>query len=82
MIPMSTHLHLHIPALAALAALVPAGWLAAADYSVKPVPFTDVSFTGGIWQNGQEINNKVTLPFALGRLETFKRIRHPRAGIT
>ena len=50
--------------------------LTAADYSVKPVPFTDVSFTSGLWHDRQETNNKVTLPFALGQLETSKRLEN------
>ncbi len=48
--------------------------VAASDYSVKPVPFTDVSFTEGLWQQRQEINHRVTLPFALDQLETSKRL--------
>lgn len=48
--------------------------LFAADYPVSPVPFTDVKLTAGLLQNRQEINNRVTLPFALGQCETSKRI--------
>jgi DUF1680 family protein len=59
-----------------LAALLPAGWLAAADYPVQPVPFTDVSFTGGLWHDRQETNNRVTLPFALGQCESSKRMEN------
>ena len=48
--------------------------LSASDYPVKPVPFTDVHFTGGLWHDRQEVNTKVTMPFALGQLETSGRI--------
>jgi uncharacterized protein len=44
------------------------------DYPVKPVPFTDVSFTAGLWRQRQETNHRVTLPFALGQLESSKRM--------
>lgn len=46
------------------------------DYPVKPVPFTDVSFTSGLWHDRQETNNRVTLPFALARLKTSKRLKN------
>ncbi|MEY3895222.1 MAG: hypothetical protein RLZZ214_741 [Verrucomicrobiota bacterium] len=59
-----------------LAALLTSGTLAAADYPVKPVPFTDVSFTAGLWHDRQEINNKVTLPFALDQCESSKRLEN------
>ena len=59
-----------------LAVLSLAGFLTAADYPVKPVPFTDVSFTGGLWHDRQETNNKVTLPFALGQCETSNRLKN------
>jgi DUF1680 family protein len=48
----------------------------AGDYEVKPVPFTDVSFTGGLWHDRQETNNKVTLPFALQQCETSSRLKN------
>lgn len=44
------------------------------DYAVQPVPFTDVNFTGGLWHDRQEINKDVTLPFALGLLESSGRL--------
>ena len=50
------------------------GQSVAADYPVKPVPFTDVSFTGGLWHDRQEINNRVTLPFALDQCDSSKRM--------
>ena len=59
-----------------VALLVHAGSLIAADYPVKPVPFTDVSFTGGLWHDRQETNNKITLPFALGQCETSNRMKN------
>ena len=46
------------------------------DYPVKPVPFTNVSFTGGLWHDRQETNIRVTLPFALGQLETSRRVEN------
>jgi hypothetical protein len=54
--------------------LMIAGNCLAADYPVRPVPFTAVSFTEGLWHDRQETNNKVTLPFALRQLETSKRL--------
>ena len=62
--------------LPALAISLPLGSLAAADYPVKPVPFTDVRFTAGLWHDRQEINEKATLPFALGQLDTSKRLEN------
>lgn len=47
---------------------------AAADYPVSPVPFTDVSFTSGLLQDRQHVNNSVTLPFALDQLDSSKRL--------
>lgn len=58
-------------AAASWVAIVPAF---AADYPVKPVPFTDVSFTGGMWHDRQATNNRVTLPFALDQCESSKRM--------
>jgi DUF1680 family protein len=48
----------------------------AADYSVTPVPFTDVHFTGGLWHQRQETNRKVTLPFALDQCESSNRLKN------
>jgi DUF1680 family protein len=48
----------------------------AADYPVHPVPFTSVKFTDGLWHDRQETNNRVTLPFALGQLETSRRLEN------
>ena len=54
-----------------------AGFAAAgSDYPVRPVPFTEVRFTGGVWQQRQEINTRVTLPFALGQLESSGRLKN------
>lgn len=61
---------------AAFAASSCPGFLTAADYPVEPVPFTDVSFTGGLWHDRQETNNKVTLPFALQQCETSNRLKN------
>lgn len=46
----------------------------AADYPVAPVPFTEVSFTAGLWHDRQQTNNRVTLPFALDQCESSKRL--------
>lgn len=56
--------------------LVSAATLLAGDYPIQPVPFTDVSFTRGLWHDRQEINNKVTLPFALGQCESSGRMKN------
>lgn len=48
----------------------------ASDYPVKPVPFTDVSFTSGLWHDRQVTNVEVTLPFALGQLESANRLKN------
>jgi DUF1680 family protein len=56
--------------------LVSSATLLAGDYPIKPVPFTDVSFTRGLWHDRQEINNKVTLPFALGQCESSGRMKN------
>ena len=49
---------------------------AAADYAVKPVPFTAVHITGGFWRVRQEINRTVTVPFALQQCEETGRLRN------
>jgi DUF1680 family protein len=64
------------PLISGIVALVQAGSVFAADYPVKPVPFTDVSFTAGLWHDRQETNTKVTLPFALGQCETSNRLKN------
>ncbi|HYP16712.1 MAG TPA: beta-L-arabinofuranosidase domain-containing protein [Opitutus sp.] len=57
--------------------LLPAGLaLSAADYPVQPVPFTAVRVTGGFWQQRQEINRTVTLPFALQQCEESGRMKN------
>lgn len=50
--------------------------LADSDYPVKPVPFTDVHFTDGLLHDRQEVNTKVTMPFALRQLESSGRLRN------
>lgn len=47
-----------------------------ADYPVRPVPFTNVNFTSGLWHDRQQTNARITLPFALGQLETSNRLRN------
>jgi len=46
----------------------------AADYPVRPVPFTDVRITGGFWKERQETNRLVTVPYALRQCEETKRL--------
>lgn len=67
---------LHRKLLPALVLTLFSGQLSAADYPVRPVPFTDVSFTRGFWHDRQEINNRVTFPFALTQCETSKRLEN------
>lgn len=50
--------------------------LAWADYPVKPVPFTAVRFSGGLWHDRQETNRRVTLPFALEQCARSKRLEN------
>ncbi|MFO1475975.1 MAG: glycoside hydrolase family 127 protein [Verrucomicrobiota bacterium] len=60
-----------------MAALVPApAGAASADYPVQPVPFTDVHFTGGMWQQRQSTNATVTLPFAMAQCVSSKRLQN------
>ena len=54
--------------LAGSAALMTAGAFAVgrdADYPISPVPFTKVRFTSGVLAERQDVNRKVTSPFAL-----------------
>src|SRR5512140_578294 len=48
----------------------------AADYPVQPVPFTAVHITGGMWQQRQETNRVVTVPYAFEQCEETKRLRN------
>ena len=48
----------------------------AVDYPVQPVPFTAVRLTGGFWQQKQETNRTVTLPFALKQCEDSGRVKN------
>ncbi len=64
-----------VSAVAGALAAAPA-LFAGSDYPIQPVPFTAVSFTEGLWHDRQETNNRVTLPFALGQLETSKRLQN------
>jgi DUF1680 family protein len=60
--------------------LLAAGWLSltgfAADYPFQPVPFTAVRVTGGFWQQRQEVNRTVTVPFALQQCEESGRLKN------
>jgi DUF1680 family protein len=62
--------------IAILLAGLTVGALAAADYPVQPVLFTEVSITGGFWKPKQEINRAVTVPYALQQCEETKRIQN------
>jgi len=62
--------------LACLALLLASIRLGAGDYPVQPVPFTAVRLTGGFWQQKQEVNRTVTLPFALKQCEDSGRLRN------
>ena len=48
----------------------------AADYPIRPVSFTDVRITGGIWRDRQATNALVTLPFALDQCESTRRLQN------
>ncbi len=48
----------------------------AGDYPVQPVPFTAVHLTAGFWQQRQEVNRKVTIPFALKQCEESNRLKN------
>lgn len=63
-------------AAASVASLVPVSASGAADYPIQPVPFTAVRLTGGFWQQKQEINRRVTLPFALDQCEESGRLKN------
>lgn len=51
----------------------------AADYPIRPVPFTDVRLSDSFWAPRLETNRAVTIPFALdkneetGRLDNFRK---------
>jgi hypothetical protein len=64
-----------LPRFAALSALSAVA-LAAADYPFQPVPFTAVRVTGGFWQQKQEVNRAVTVPFALQQCEESGRLKN------
>ena len=50
--------------------------LFAADYPYQPVPFSAVRITGGFWQQRQETNRTVTVPFALQQCEESGRLKN------
>lgn len=50
--------------------------LFAVDYAVQPVPFTAVRLTGGFWQERQEVNRTVTIPFGLKQCEESNRLKN------
>jgi DUF1680 family protein len=61
---------------AALLCCVTLNRLAASDYPVQPVPFTQVRLTGGLLAQRQATNAAVTMPFALEQCETSGRIKN------
>jgi DUF1680 family protein len=61
---------------AALLCCVALNLLAASDYPVQPVPFTQVRLTGGLLAQRQATNAAVTMPFALEQCETSGRIKN------
>jgi len=46
------------------------------DYPVRPVPFTQVSFTDRFWAPRLEVNRTVTIPFAFKQCEETGRVRN------
>ena len=44
------------------------------DYTIKPVPFTEVRITDSFWLPRMETNRKVTIPFAFNKCEETGRI--------
>ena len=62
-----------------ITAFIVCGNKKAADYPVKPVPFTDVHVDDVFWLPRMETNRSVTIPFALkknedtGRVNNFKK---------
>jgi DUF1680 family protein len=49
---------------------------AASDYPVKPVPFTEVRFTQGVFASRQATNRVVTIPFGLEQCEKSGRMKN------
>lgn len=66
--------HCRLLALLALILTMGAVTGSAADYPVRPVPFTDVRITGGFWKERQETNRLITVPYALRQCEETKRL--------
>src|SRR5262245_32628650 len=60
----------------AFSAIAAAMSVSAADYPVQPVPFTAVHITGGYWQQRQETNRLVTVPYAFEQCEETKRLHN------
>jgi DUF1680 family protein len=70
--------HLVTPRLVAalLSCVVGSASLRAADYPIRPVPFTAVRVTDGFWKAKQETNRAVTIPFALAQCEESGRLKN------
>src|ERR1700712_3568106 len=60
----------------AIALLFPFSGVRASDYPFQPVPFTAVRVTGGFWEEKQEVNRAVTVPFALKQCEESERLKN------
>ncbi len=56
------------------------------DYSIRPVPFTQVRFTDGFWAPRLETNRTVTIPYAFrmneetGRVDNFRKAARLMSG--
>jgi len=61
-----------------ITAFIECGNKKAADYPVKPVPFTDVHVDDDFWLPRMETNRSVTIPFALKKNEDTGRVNNFR----
>jgi len=61
-----------------ITAFIECGNKKAADYPVKPVPFTDVHVDDDFWFPRMETNRSVTIPFALKKNEDTGRVNNFR----
>jgi len=48
----------------------------AKDYSIQPVPFTEVEINDNFWKNRLETNRSVTIPYAFQKCEETGRIQN------
>lgn len=61
-----------------ITAFIACGNKKAADYPVKPVPFTDVHVDDDFWLPRMETNRSITIPFALKKNEDTGRVNNFR----